>query len=115
MSQPQMPDMNELLTRATQVQAQLQQAQQEILDSEIEGTAGNGLVKVTMTGGAEVKSISIDPQVVDPDDVETLQDLILGALQDGHAKAGQLAEQKIGPFTAGNGAIPGGDLGSLFG
>lgn len=110
----QQPDMNELIARATEVQSQLQKAQEEILQTEVTGTAGNGLVTITMTGGAEVKGITIDPKVVDPDDVETLQDLVLGAFQDGHAKAGKMAEEKIGPFTQGGGA-PGGDLGSLFG
>ena len=76
------PDMNEILARAAEVQAQMQQAQQEILDSIVTGSAGNGLVEVTMTGSAEIKSVKIDPQVVDPEDVDTLQDLIVGAFED---------------------------------
>ncbi|QNE88744.1 YbaB/EbfC family nucleoid-associated protein [Corynebacterium incognita] len=101
------PDMNELLAQAAQMQADLQKAQDEILATTVEGTAGNGLVKVTMTGGAEVKSIEIDPQVVDPEDVETLQDLVLGAFQDGHQKAGDLAQQKLGPLSQGMQGMPG--------
>lgn len=112
-SDGQQPDMNELIARASEVQAQLQKAQQEILETEVVGTAGNGLVTVTMTGGAEVKGITIDPKVVDPEDVETLQDLVLGAFQDGHRKAGEIAEEKIGPFAGPGG--PGGDFGSFLG
>lgn len=112
----QQPDMNELIARATEMQAQLQKAQQEILETEVVGTAGNGLVTVTMTGGAEVKGISIDPKVVDPEDVETLQDLVLGAFQDGHQKAGDIAQEKIGPFAGPDGqGGPGGDFGSFLG
>lgn len=106
------PDMNEIMARAAEVQAQLQQAQQEIIDSEVTGTAGNGLVTVVMTGSAVVKDIKIDPSVVDPEDVETLQDLILGAFEDAHAQAGKIAEEKIGPFSQGGG---GDALGGLFG
>jgi nucleoid-associated protein EbfC len=104
------PDMNEILARAAEVQAQMQQAQQEILDSIVTGSAGNGLVEVTMTGSAEIKSVKIDPQVVDPEDVDTLQDLIVGAYEDAHAKAGQLAEEKIGPLAQGGGDNPFGSL-----
>ena len=69
-------DMNDILAQAARVQAELQKAQEEILASTVEGTAGNGLVKVTMTGGAELQDVTIDKSVVNPDDIETLQDLI---------------------------------------
>lgn len=107
------PDMNEIIARAAEVQAQLQKAQQEIVDSEVTGTAGNGLVKVRMSGSAVVKDITIDPKVVDPEDVETLQDLILGAYEDAHAQAGKIAEEKIGPFS--QGGLGGDPLGGLLG
>ncbi|GAB3944360.1 YbaB/EbfC family nucleoid-associated protein [Corynebacterium tapiri] len=110
MTSPQ-PDMNELIARASEMQAQLQQAQQEILNTEVTGTAGNGLVSVTMTGGAEVKAVTIDPQVVDPEDVDTLQDLVLGAFRDAHQKAGEVAQEKMGPFSD----AQGGDLSGMFG
>ena len=111
------PDFGELLARASEVQAQLQQAQEEILRTEITGTAGGGLVTVTMTGGGEMTDIAINPEAVDPEDVETLQDLILAAFRDGHNKASELANEKISPFTQGAGpdGLPNGDLGSLFG
>ena len=99
MTQPQ--DMQELIRQAAEVQAALQQAQMELLQTEVTGTAGGGLVAVTMTGGAEITDLTIKPEAVDPEDVETLQDLILAAYRDAHNKAGELAQEKIGPLTGG--------------
>ncbi|WP_411709193.1 YbaB/EbfC family nucleoid-associated protein [Corynebacterium sp. LaCa116] len=96
-------DMNEILAQAARVQAELEKAQKEILATIVEGTAGNGLVKVTMTGGAELKEVSIDKSVVNPDDIETLQDLIVGAFNEAHDAAGRLAQEKIGPLSQGMG------------
>ena len=101
MSQPN--DMNELLAQAARVQAELQKAQEEILAAHVEGTAGNGLVKVVMTGGAELVDLQIDKSVVDPEDVDTLQDLVIGAFKEAHAAAGKLAQEKIGPLSQGMG------------
>lgn len=102
MTQPNMPqDMQELIRQAAEVQAALQQAQQELLATTVTGTAGGELVTVTMTGGAEITDLQIKPEAVNPDDVETLQDLILAAYRDAHNKAGQLAQDKIGPLTGG--------------
>ena len=104
MTEPNMPtDMQDLIRQAAEVQAQLQQAQQELLATEVTGTAGGELVKVTMTGGAEITNLEIKPESVDPEDVESLQDLILAAYRDAHNKAGQLAQEKIGPLTGGSG------------
>ncbi|PFG27496.1 YbaB/EbfC family nucleoid-associated protein [Corynebacterium renale] len=112
MSEANLPDMQQILQQAQEMQSQLQNAQAEIMATELVGEAGNGLVKITLSGGGEVKAVSIDPQVVDPEDVETLQDLIVGAFADGHQKIGKLAEEKIGPLSQGLG---GGSLGELFG
>ena len=96
-------DMNDLIAQAAQVQADLQKAQEEILATNVEGQAGNGLVKVTMTGGAELVDLQIDKSVVDPEDVDTLQDLVMGAFEEAHAAAGRLAQEKIGPLSQGMG------------
>ncbi|AMO88928.1 DNA-binding protein, YbaB/EbfC family [Corynebacterium simulans] len=96
-------DMNDLLAQAVRVQAELQKAQEEILAAHVEGTAGNGLVKVVMTGGAELVDLQIDKSVVDPEDVDTLQDLVIGAFKEAHAAAGKLAQEKIGPLSQGMG------------
>lgn len=99
-----------LLAQAQQMQEQLLAAQNEIAATEVTGTAGNGLVTVTGNGTGEVTAIKIDPKVVDPDDVETLQDLVVGALADLTEKRESLAGEKMGPLTGGlggGGQIPG--------
>ena len=97
------PDMSALLAQAQQMQQQLMEAQQQLAATEIDGQAGGGLVKVTMKGNGDVVAVSIDPKVVDPDDVETLQDLIVGALQDASAKVTSLAQSRLGPLADGLG------------
>lgn len=92
-----------------QLLAQAMSAQQELAAAEVTGQAGGGLVTVTLTGDGEVRGITIDPKVVDPDDVETLQDLVVGALADAHRELQELAAQKIGPLAGGLGG--GGALG----
>ncbi len=97
-----------LLAQAQQMQAQLLAAQNEIAATEITGTAGNGLVTVTGTGAGEITAVTIDPKVVDADDVETLQDLVLGALNDLATKRDDLTQDKMGPLAGGlGGGIPG--------
>ncbi|BAU94624.1 hypothetical protein N24_0362 [Corynebacterium suranareeae] len=99
------PDMSQILAQAQQMQAQLQAAQQEILATTVVGNAGNGLVTVTMAGNGEVSAVTVDPKVVDPDDVETLQDLLLGAFKDAHTKVANVAEEKMGPLSQGMGGL----------
>ncbi|HLS78047.1 MAG TPA: YbaB/EbfC family nucleoid-associated protein [Nocardia sp.] len=99
-------DMQQLLAQAQQMQEAVMQAQAEIAAAEVTGQAGNGLVTVTLKAGGEVVGLTIDPKVVDPDDVEGLQDLIIGAVNDASAKAQQLAAERLGPL-AGGGSIPG--------
>lgn len=83
------------------MQQQLMVAQQELAEAEVTGQAGNGLVTVTLTGEGAVKSLEIDPSIVDPSDVETLQDLVVGALEDAHRALSELATQKMGPLAGG--------------
>ena len=108
-------DMNYLIAQAAQVQADLQKAQEEILATNVEGQAGNGLVKVTMTGGAELVDLQIDKSIVDPEDVDTLQDLVMGAFKEAHAAAGRLAQEKIGPLSQGMGGQGGPSFEDVFG
>ena len=108
-------DMNDLIAQAAQVQADLQKAQEEILATNVEGQAGNGLVKVTMTGGAELVDLQIDKSIVDPEDVDTLQDLVMGAFKEAHAAAGRLAQEKIGPLAQGMGGQGGPSFEDVFG
>ncbi|SLJ82730.1 DNA-binding protein, YbaB/EbfC family [Mycobacteroides abscessus subsp. abscessus] len=82
------------------------QAQAEIAATEVEGQAGGGLVKATIKATGEVQALTIDPKVVDPEDVEGLQDLVIGAINDAMARAQQLAAERLGPL-AGGGSMPG--------
>lgn len=97
-----------LLAQAQQMQEKLLAAQNEIAAAEVVGTAGNGLVSVTGNGTGEITAITIDPKVVDPDDTETLQDLLLGALADLAHKRDELASEKMGPLAGGLGGGAGG-------
>lgn len=89
-----------------QLQQQLAAAQAELAAAEVTGTAGGGLVTVTASGAGEVTGVRIDPKVVDPDDVETLEDLVLAAVRNAADEARSLAEKKMGPLTGGLG-LPG--------
>ena len=101
--------MSALLAQAQQVQQKLMEAQEQLANSEVHGQAGGGLVQVTMKGSGEVVGVSIDPKVVDPEDVETLQDLIVGALTDAARQVTILAQDRLGPLAGGMGelGIPG--------
>jgi nucleoid-associated protein EbfC len=101
--------MSVLLAQAQQVQQKLMEAQEQLANAEVHGQAGGGLVQVTMKGSGEVVGVSIDPKVVDPDDVETLQDLIVGALADAARQVTMLAQERLGPLAGGMGelGIPG--------
>jgi DNA-binding YbaB/EbfC family protein len=105
----QQPNMQQLLKQAQQMQQQLQQAQDELAQTEITGSAGGGLVSATVLGSGELTAISIDPKAVDPDDVETLQDLIVAAVRDATRQVTELASEKMGPLAGGLGGmgIPG--------
>ncbi|MCW2522981.1 MAG: hypothetical protein JWO63_1316 [Frankiales bacterium] len=98
--------MQQLMKQAQKMQQQLAVAQAELAETEVSGTAGGGLVTARVTGGSELLSVTLDPSVVDPEDVETLQDLVVAAIRDASHNARQLSEAKLGPLTGGLG-IPG--------
>jgi DNA-binding YbaB/EbfC family protein len=97
--------MQQLMKQAQKMQQQMAAAQAELADAELTGTAGGGLVTVTVSGAGDVKSIKIDPKAVDPEDVETLEDLVLAAVRNASEAARQLTEQKMGPVTGGMGGM----------
>ncbi len=103
---PPQPNMQQLMKQAQKMQEQLVAAQAELAAREVEGSAGGGLVKVVMTGGGELVSVTIDPKAVDPDDVETLQDLVVAAVRDASRVVSEITQQTMGPLTGGLG-IPG--------
>ena len=98
--------MSALLAQAQQMQQQLMEAQQRLIASEVIGKAGGGLVEVTVKGSGEVVAVKIDPQVVDPSDIETLQDLIVGAMVDASKQVTAMAQERLGSLTAGLGGPP---------
>ncbi len=95
--------MQQLMKQAQKMQQQLMQAQQELAEKEVTGTAGGGLVTATVTGSGEVLSLTIDPKAVDPDDVESLEDLVVAAIRDGARAAQELSAETMGPVTGGLG------------
>lgn len=97
------PNMQQLMKQAQKMQQQLLEAQQQLAETEVTGTAGGGLVTATVTGGGEVVSIKIDPKAVDPDDVETLEDLVVAAIRDATHAAQEIASERMGPLTGGLG------------
>jgi nucleoid-associated protein EbfC len=102
------PNLDIILQRAQQMQNQLAAAQEELARAEVTGQAGGGLVKVTRTAAGEIRAVTIDPKVVDPEDVETLQDLVVGAIQDADRAAKRLQDEKLGGVAGGLGELAGG-------
>jgi DNA-binding YbaB/EbfC family protein len=102
------PNLQQLMKQAQKMQQQVADAQAELAEAEVTGTAGGGLVTVTMKGTGEATAVSIDPKAVDPDDVETLEDLVLAAFHNATEAVRELTEEKMGPLTAGLGGLGGG-------
>ena len=92
-----------MMRQMQQLQTKLEKAQNELNDMVVEGTAGGGAVMIVMDGHQNVRSVSIAPEAVDPDDVETLEDLILAAVGDANMKAKDLANNHLGAITGGLG------------
>lgn len=95
------PNLQQMMKQAQKMQQQLAAAQAELAETELTGTAGGGLVTVTVTGTGEIRAVKIDPKAVDPDDVETLEDLVLAAVRNANEEARRLTEEKMGPVTGG--------------
>lgn len=96
-----MKNMNQMMKQVKKMQEQMLKAQEELGNKTMEGTAGGGVVTVTMNGHKKLLSVTIKPEAVDPEDVEMLQDLILTAVNDALAKTDELASQDMGKFTGG--------------
>ncbi|MBQ3597514.1 MAG: YbaB/EbfC family nucleoid-associated protein [Clostridia bacterium] len=90
--------MQNLMKQAQKMQEEMLKAQQELEDMEIEGSAGGGLVKVTMSAKKVVTSVEINPDAVDLDDITMLEDLLVAALNDGYSKADKVYNEKMGAF-----------------
>ena len=101
----QQPNMQQLMQQAQKMQQQMIAAQEELAKTEVQGTAGGGLVIATVTGAGEVVSLKIKPEAVDPDDVESLEDLVVAALHDASRAAQDLTSERMGPLTSGMGGL----------
>ena len=97
--------MQQLMKQAQKMQEQMAKAQEELEEAEIEGESGSGLVKVVVNGKKTVKSVTIDPKAVDPDDVEMLEDLIIAALNNAYEEADAEYEEKMGKFGGAGGLL----------
>lgn len=100
-------NMNALMKQAQKMQKQMEETQAALADQVIETTSGGGAVKVSITGKKEIKEIKISPDVVDPDDVEMLEDLILSAVNEAVRQADEVANGAMSKITGGN-------LGGMF-
>jgi nucleoid-associated protein EbfC len=98
---PQPPNLHKMLEQAQQMLAQQQEAQEKLKQERVEATAGGGMVKVVMTGDMRVQSVEIDPDAVDPEDVEMLQDLVVAALNEALRSAEELQQAAMGGGGAG--------------
>jgi len=94
-------DLSELMKHAQQFQERLGGIQQELGAKTVTGSAGGGMVTATLNGRCELIGLTIEPQVVNPNDVRMLQDLVLAAVNDGLVKAKQLAQGELGKLTGG--------------
>ncbi|MBM7656459.1 DNA-binding YbaB/EbfC family protein [Neobacillus cucumis] len=96
-----MGNMQNMMKQMQKMQKKMAEAQEELGQQKIEGTAGGGMVTVIVTGHKEVVDVQIKPEAVDPDDVEMLQDLVLAAVNDALKKADELTNNTMGQFTKG--------------
>ena len=94
-------NMNSVIKQAQKMQEEMEKIQQETEEEQIEATSGGGAIKVVMSGKKELVSIKIDPDAVDPDDVETLEDLIIAAINEAVKKADDLMSDRMGAITGG--------------
>ena len=96
-----MGNQQNMMRQMQQMQQRLAKMQEELANTTVEGSAGGGAVTVTMTGQQKVEAVTIDPSVIDPDEVEMLQDLMVAAFNEAQTKAQQLAETRLGGLTGG--------------
>ena len=96
-----MPNMGQLLKQAQKFQAQMSKLQEELGDQTVEASSGGGMVTVVVNGKQELLSIHIEPEVVDPEDIEMLQDLVLAAINDAMTRAKEMMNEGMGKLTKG--------------
>jgi hypothetical protein len=97
--------MQQLLKQAQKMQEDMLAAQESLKDETVEASSGGGMVKVSVSGDLVIKSITVDPEAVDPEDVELLQDMVLAAVNEGLRSAQELAASKMGGIAGGLGGL----------
>lgn len=104
---PGMGNMGNLMKQAQKMQKDMEKAQSELAEKEVTATAGGGAISVIATGKKEIKEIKIKPEVIDPEDIEMLEDLIMAAVNESLRKADELANSEMGKITGGLGGLGG--------
>ena len=99
--------MNNLMKQAQKMQKDMMEMQEKLAETDFEASSGGGVVSVVVNGKKELKEITIQPEVVDPDDIEMLQDLIVAAVNEAMAKADEETNSEMGKLTGGLGGMPG--------
>ncbi len=94
-------NINNIMQKAQEMQEELEKKKEELAEKEVEATAGGGMIKVVMNGNEEVVDISIEKEVIDPEDPEMLEDLILAAVNNAKEKAGEMKQEEMGDITGG--------------
>src|SRR3954451_15780439 len=100
---PQPPNMQQMMKQVQKMQEDMLEAQEQLKHEEVEASAGGGMVKVKVSGDLVVKSITIAPDAIDPDDPDLLQDMVLAAVNEGLRAAQELAASKMGGLAGGLG------------
>jgi hypothetical protein len=95
------PNMTQIMKRAQRFQSKMAKVQEEMEQRTVEASAGGGMVQVVANGKQEIVSIRIEPEVVDPDDIEMLQDLIMAAVNDSLGRAKEMVNEEMGKLTKG--------------
>ena len=98
-------NVNKMMQQVQKMQQEMQQAQEELAHETVTASAGGGAVKATMTGGLELVSLEINPEVLDPEDVEMLQDMVLAAVNESLNSAQEMASKRLGGITGGLGDL----------
>src|SRR5918997_1063542 len=102
---PQPPNLNQMMKQVQQMQTEMAKAQEELKSEVVEATAGGGMVTVKVRGDLEIEELRIDPDAVDPEDVELLQDMVLAATNEAIRSAQELAASKMGGLKGGLGDL----------
>jgi DNA-binding YbaB/EbfC family protein len=105
-----MKDLNKMLKQLQQAQARMTQMQEELAAKTVEASSGGGMVKVTCNGRHEILTVKIDPQVVDPNDIEMLEDLVAAAVNEARGRVEEMTREEMGRLAGGLG-MPGLPLG----